>query len=72
MPTVSSEGYLQTTNVVFEEVPIGFPITHFVMTLSAQVPLLFVDEALNLPAEPNGLDIIVTPDWLARRGWGRL
>lgn len=70
--SVSLQGYLQTGNVVFEEVAIGFPITHFLMTLSGVTPLLYIDDAMNLPFEPNGLDVVVTPDWLERRGWGRL
>jgi hypothetical protein len=70
--TVSREGYLQTSNVVIPNVPIGDPLTHFVMTLSANTPLLFIDDATDLPFTPNGLDIVVTPDWLERRGWGRL
>jgi hypothetical protein len=69
---VSAQGYLQTDNVVFEAVPIGYPITHFIMTLSAVTPLLFIDEAYDLPFVPNGLDVVVTPDWLEQRGWGRL
>jgi len=74
---VSPQGYLQTGTVMFEEVPIGLPITHFIMAsvpaaLSAGVPLLFFDEAYDLPFTPNGLDIPVTPDWFQQRGWGRL
>jgi hypothetical protein len=69
---VSPEGYLQTGNVVFETIPIGYPITHFVMSMSATLPLLFIDDAVDLPFEPNGLDVVITPDWLEQRGWGRL
>lgn len=70
--SVSDEGYLQTGTVTFIEVPIGPPITHFIMSLNAGVPLLYVDEAHELPFTPNGLDVVVTPDWLDERGWGRL
>lgn len=74
---VTTQGYLQTADVVFETVPVGFPITHFIVankpsTLPLATPLLYIDEAENLPFTPNGLDIVVTPDWLAHRGWGRL
>jgi hypothetical protein len=70
--SVSAEGYLQTGNVVFVEVPIGPPITHFIMSLNAGVPLLYIDQAYDLPFTPDGLDVVVTPDWLDERGWGRL
>ena len=33
--------------------------------------ILFVDEAMELPFTPNGLDLLITPDWLAQRGWFR-
>jgi len=69
---VSAEGYLQTGNVMFDAIPIGPPVTHFIMSLSATTPILFIDEAYDLPFEPNGLDVIITPDWLEQRGWGRV
>jgi hypothetical protein len=74
---VTLQGFLQTGPVVFEEVPIGPPITHFIMVsqsalLPAAIPLLYIDVAENMPYVPNGLDIVVTPDWLEQRGWGRL
>ena len=64
--------------VVIPAVPIGAPLTHFIMATYGQpawsdgVPLLYLDEVLNLPFEPNGLDVVVTPDWLQQRGWGRV
>ncbi len=74
---VDVHGYLMTDNVVFEKVPIGYPITHFIMVsmpgaVDAAMPILFVDDAEDLPFTPDGLDIVVTPDWLYHRGWGRL
>ena len=75
---VSTEGFLMTDNVVLPKVPIGYPVTHFIMVLmpgtdpEMAVPLLFIDDAEDLPFTPDGLDIVVTPDWLEHRGWGRL
>ena len=75
---VGPEGYLMTDNVVFREVAIGYPLTHMIMVLmpgtdvELAVPLLFIDDAEDLPFTPDGLDIVVTPDWLQHRGWGRL
>lgn len=75
--TVDAQGYLQTDNVVFETVPVGPPITHFVMisqgtSLASSLPILYIDEADEMPFAPNGLDVVVTPDWFANRGWGRV
>lgn len=33
--------------------------------------ILYIDEADGLPFTPNGLDYVVTPDWLLNRGWWR-
>ena len=72
--TVAPDGTAQTNQVVIEAVPIGAPITFF--TMSERKPqhafselILFIDEALDLPFDPNGLDMVVQPDWLQRRGW---
>ena len=77
MQGVTVEGYLQTDNVLFPKVPIGYPLTHMIMVsmpalVEDAVPLLFIDEAEDLPFTPDGLDIVITPDWLEHRGWGRL
>jgi hypothetical protein len=75
---VSAEGYLMTDNVVLPAVPIGYPLTHMIMVSmpgsdpEAAMPILFIDDAEDLPFTPNGLDIVITPDWLLHRGWGRL
>lgn len=74
---VSQKGYLQTAPILIPAVPVGPQFTHMVMALDAatageEVPLIFVDEAVELPYLPNGLDILIQPDWLAQRGWGRL
>jgi hypothetical protein len=75
--TVTPEGYLQTDSVLVPQVPVGPDITHFIManyvsTWNDGAPLLYVDEAENLPFTPNGLDILITPDWVQHRGWGRV
>lgn len=75
--TVSQDGYLQTDQIVIPVAPVGVEITSFVFVVRAasvptSVPLLFFDDALNLPFTANGLDIVVTPDWLQQRGWGRV
>jgi hypothetical protein len=72
--SVSPDGTAQTNEVIIPAVPIGTPLTFF--TMSERKPthalselILFIDEAFDLPFDPNGLDVIVQPDWLNRRGW---
>lgn len=69
--TVSADGTAQTNGVVVPEVPIGPNITHFTLHEAFGNLILFIDEALNLPFTPNGLDLVVQPDWLEQRGWFR-
>jgi hypothetical protein len=74
---VALDGTAQTDQVLLPMVPIGPTITYFTMCQRhATVPeqsqlILFIDEAENLPFVPNGLDIVVEPDWLENRGWFR-
>ena len=72
--TVSTDGTSQTNQVVIPTVAIGAPISFLTMsdrnvnqTLSTVI--LYIDEALDLPFIANGLDMVVQPDWLAKRGW---
>lgn len=72
--TVAADGAMQTNNVVIPGIAVGAPVTHFTMCRRNATPnlselLLYVDEAEGLPFDPNGLDMIVTPDWLLNRGW---
>jgi hypothetical protein len=74
---VTQDGYLQTQQVVIPAVPTGPDITHFIMANFTSAwndgyPILYVDDALNLPFTPNGLDIAIQPDWSQKRGWGRV
>jgi len=66
--TVAPDGTAQTNQVVIPAVPIGDPVTFFTMSNGAQL-ILFIDEAEGLPFVPNGLDMVVQPDWLQNRGW---
>jgi len=71
---VSADGTAQTNQAVIPEVPVGTAVTWF--TLYKKVGLadeliLYVDEAYELPFEPNGLDMVVQPDWFQNRGWFR-
>lgn len=75
--TVTPAGNLQTNNVVLPSVPAGSTVTWFTfcragVTADGATPLLFVDDAENLPYDTDGLDVIITPDWVEARGWGRL
>ncbi len=72
--SVAADGAMQTNDVIIPGVPVGPAVTHFTMCRRNATPnlselLLFVDDALGLPLDPNGLDIEVTPDWLQQRGW---
>lgn len=71
---VSADGSAQTDDVVIPSVPIGPAVTWFTLGRSGSPhdngqPILFIDDAVNLPFTPNGLDMVVTPDWLLSRGW---
>jgi len=75
--TVAAAGNLQTGNVVIPAIAAGPTITWFTMCLEQvapdnAIPLLFVDDAENLPFACNGIDVTVQPDWAESRGWGRL
>ena len=74
--SVTPDGTGQTNKVVIPAVAVGAPITFFTMsdrkpTHSLSELILFIDEAEDLPFDPNGLDMVVYPDWLQQRGWWR-
>jgi hypothetical protein len=74
--SVAADGTMQTNHVVIPTVPIGQNVTWFTMSGSQGIHdnnrlIMFIDHAKELPFVPNGLDLLVTPDWLAQRGWGR-
>lgn len=74
--TVVPDGTVQTGPVVIPTVPVGPDITWFVLakrfiTPNLSEPIYFIDDAYTLPFTPNGLDVIVQPDWLQQRGWFR-
>ena len=73
---VAVDGTAQTDEVVLPDVAIGAPITHFTMCQRNVVPesgqlILFIDNAEGLPFIPNGLDMVIKPDWLQNKGWFR-
>jgi len=60
--------------VVIPGVVIGQPVTHFTLVDdqgAEDVLLYYIDEAIDLPFDPNGLDMVIQPDWLSARGWFR-
>lgn len=71
--TVAPDGTVQTNQVVVPAVAVGAAITFFTLRDGAAAGslVLFVDEAIELPFTPNGLDMVVQPDWLSTRGWFR-
>ena len=74
--SVSADGTAQTNEVLIPGVPVGPDVTWFTMAWLKPIYtqsslILFIDDAEGLPFEPNGLDIVVTPDWLENRGWWR-
>jgi hypothetical protein len=66
---VTADGTAQTNGVVIPNVPVGPDVTHFTMGEASGALILYVDDALNLPFSPNGLDMVIQPDFLAQRGW---
>lgn len=71
LKSVTSDGTVQTNQVLIPNVPIGPDVTHFTMSDTSGRLILFVDQALDLPFTPTGLDMVVQPDWLEQRGWFR-
>ena len=74
--SVSPDGTAQTGQVVIPALAIGTPITFFTMVdkkpnVGMSELILFIDDAIELPFIPNGLDMVVQPDWLSKRGWWR-
>lgn len=72
--TVTLDGTAQTDPIVIPAVPIGPDITFFVLavdlgSMGTSRPVLYIDDAFELPFVPNGLDLVVQPDWLSSRGW---
>lgn len=68
---VSTDGTAQTNGVVIPGITVGANVTHFTMGEAGGALILYIDDALGLPFSPNGLDIIIQPDWLQQRGWFR-
>lgn len=74
--SVSADGTCQSGPAVIPLVPVGPDVTHFVLfkklaPANTSQPILFIDDAEGLPFAPNGLDMVVQPDWLQGRGWFR-
>lgn len=72
--SVSPDGSAQTGAAVVPGVPIGMPVTWLTLceknaSPSLHRPILSIEDAIGLPMDPNGLDLVVQPDWLAMRGW---
>jgi hypothetical protein len=75
--SVSIDGTAKTDPVVIPGIVPGAPILWFTMSEVASPHdnsklLLFIDQATPaLPFAPNGLDLVLTPDWSTGRGWWR-
>lgn len=74
--SVAPDGTVQTNQVVIPTVPIGQNVTWFTFSkragvLTASEPLYYIDDADELPFVPNGLDLVINPDWVQARGWFR-
>ena len=74
--TVTIDGTAQTDPIVIPGIVVGPDVTHFVLSRNTgsyvtSMPILFIDEAFELPFVPNGLDLVIQPDWLSARGWFR-
>jgi hypothetical protein len=75
--TVTPDGFAKTNPVLIPEIPVGPSVTWFTFSrlntsshTQSQL-VLFIDQADVLPFVPNGLDLVIQPDWLAKRGWWR-
>jgi hypothetical protein len=73
---VNAQGFCQSGPVVVPAIAPPAVITWLTVvvhnaTQNLSEPLLFIDEAIDLPFDANGLDLVIRPDWLASRGWWR-
>lgn len=69
-------GYAITDPMLFRAVPIGAPVNFLTLTfpnlnVGLSELICYIDRGEGLPFTPNGLDWIVQPDWLSKRGWFR-
>lgn len=69
-------GYAITDAMLLKAVPVGPPVSFLTLIrVGPSVPtselIAYINQAEGLPFIPNGLDIVVQPDWLNRRGWFR-
>lgn len=73
----SLDGTAQSDDVLLPLVPIGPDVTWFTMAERNAVHdssdlILFITETVPaLPFVPNGLDLLLSPDWSLNRGWWR-
>ena len=72
----TTDGTARTDSIVLPAVPTGADVTYLTMAVKNAVHdqsqlILYIDDALGLPFTPNGLDVVITPDWLQNRGWFR-
>jgi hypothetical protein len=72
--SITMNGAAQTDPVVIPDIPVGPPVTWFTLcrknpTHDLSQPLLFIDDVYQMPFYPNGLDMVIQPDWLQWRGW---
>jgi len=77
LTSVSTDGTAKTDPVLIPAIAPGTPILWFTMSEVASPHdnsklILFIDHAIpELPFVPNGLDILLQPDWSTGRGWWR-
>ena len=74
--TVTLDGTAQTSGVIIPAVPVGASISFLTVgeqntPIETSELILFIDDAVYLPFVPNGLDMVIQPDWLSQRGWWR-
>lgn len=75
--TVTTGGYARANAAVIENlVAGGDPVTFLTLCEdtgdTSNMPLIaFYDTGIGLPFQPNGLDWLIQPDWIAERGYFR-
>lgn len=72
--TFGSAGIARSNPAVIPGITAGFTITFFVLckfnaTQLLSEPLMYIDDAVNLPWVSNGLDLTVQPDLAQGGGW---
>jgi hypothetical protein len=73
---VAPDGTGKTDRVLIPGIPVGEAATWLTLCIRGSTfddsrLVFFADEVEGFPFAPNGLDLLIQPDWITQRGWFR-